>query len=97
MSAIIKMYQKPADECARLAKASDDRKLREMFLKMVDQWTHAIRRGLVTQEVGFQTALTTAQEGSRWLECPALCQRSPLVRFSGFRLPTSRMDLRRDG
>ena len=34
MSAIIKNYQKHADECARLAKESDDPKLREMFLKM---------------------------------------------------------------
>jgi hypothetical protein len=42
MSAIIKNYQKHADECARLAKESDDPKLREMFLKMSDQWTRAV-------------------------------------------------------
>jgi len=44
MSAIIKNYQKHADECARLAKESDDPKLREMFLKMSDQWTRAVQR-----------------------------------------------------
>jgi hypothetical protein len=44
MSAIIKNYQKHADECARLAKESDDPKLREMFLKMSDQWTQAVQR-----------------------------------------------------
>ena len=44
MSAIIKNYQKHADECARLTKESDDPKLREMFLKMSDQWTRAVQR-----------------------------------------------------
>ena len=44
MSATIKNYQKHADECARLAKESDDPKLREMFLKMSDQWTRAVQR-----------------------------------------------------
>ena len=45
MRTIIEVYQHQADECARLAKETDDPKRRETFLKLADDWTKAIQRG----------------------------------------------------
>ena len=45
MRTIIEVYQHQADECARLAKETDDPKRRETFLKLASDWTQAIQRG----------------------------------------------------
>ena len=45
MRTLIEVYQHQADECARLAKKTDDPKRRETFLKLAGEWTQAIQRG----------------------------------------------------
>jgi hypothetical protein len=45
MRTIIEVYQYQADECARLAKETDDPELRKRFLKLADEWMQAIKRG----------------------------------------------------
>jgi hypothetical protein len=64
MRTIIEVYQHQADECARLAKETDDPKRRETFLKLADDWTKAIQRGLMTQEGGFRAAPIMGRRGA---------------------------------
>ena len=45
MRTLIEVYQDQADECARLAKKTDDPKRRETLLKWAAEWTQAIQRG----------------------------------------------------
>ena len=45
MRTLIEVYQRQADECARLAKKTDDPKRRETLLKLAAEWTQAIQRG----------------------------------------------------
>jgi hypothetical protein len=45
MRTILEIYQQHADDCTRLAEATDDPKRRETFLKMADEWKRAIQRG----------------------------------------------------
>ena len=67
MSAIIKNYQKHADECARLAKESDDPKLRECFSKCPTSGRRRFNGRLMTRGARIDAALTRA---FRRLECP---------------------------
>ena len=45
MRTIIEVWQQQADECARLAKETDDPKRRETFLKLASDWKQTIERG----------------------------------------------------
>jgi len=45
MRTLIEVYQRQADECARLAKKTDGPKRRETLLKLAAEWTQAIQRG----------------------------------------------------
>ena len=45
MRTIIEVWQQQADECAQLAKETDDPKRRETFLKLASDWKQTIERG----------------------------------------------------
>ena len=83
MRTIIEVWQQQADECARLAKETDDPKRRETFLKLASDWKQTIERGShdLRGRNSTQKRLQRAGEAPRWV---AVTQRRPWIRFRGW-------------